>query len=177
MNGTQGPTSSRYCFAITRSIWARWPRSWTTQLASSWRRVTGPRPGWSPGRFEADRGQLPGREQIEIGGAEFGKLGQETIESAADVAGPMAEAVVGLEAWFGTLGENDLGTRYPIGLLTINQVTDDIERAEGVGSFDGVAPFVREVAQDRVESLRRPGENRGGLGEIELHDGRASQAG
>jgi hypothetical protein len=59
---------SRYCFAITRSIWARWPRSWITQLASSWRRGD---PAQARVESREDPG-LPGsasERQIEIGGA------------------------------------------------------------------------------------------------------------
>ena len=40
--GTQGPTSWRYCFAMTRATCATCPKSCTTQAASSWRSVTGP---------------------------------------------------------------------------------------------------------------------------------------
>src|SRR5213594_235645 len=48
--GTHGPTSSRYCFAITRAACATCPRSCATHAASSCRSVTRPKLGCSPGR-------------------------------------------------------------------------------------------------------------------------------
>src|SRR5215213_119468 len=40
-----GPTASRYCFDITRTICLMWPRSWTTHVDNNCLNVTTPRSG------------------------------------------------------------------------------------------------------------------------------------
>jgi hypothetical protein len=81
----------------------------------------------------------------------------------------MAESVEGLESRLRTSGQNDPCPRYPVGLLAIDQMADDIEWAERIRPFCRPAPLLRQVGEDCDEDARRPRENRGGLFEIEVH--------
>src|SRR5262245_65481297 len=95
-----------------------------------------------PRKLKIGRRQLPGGEKLEVIVSELAELGQEAVEGAPNVAGPMAESVIRLEAWLWTLSQNDPGARDPVGLLAVNQVTDHIEWTEGVWTFDRAALLV-----------------------------------
>ena len=54
------------------------------------------------------------------------------MEAAPDL---VAEAIVGLEPAILALGQDDASAHHPIRFLTIDQMTDIVERAERVATF------------------------------------------
>ena len=61
------------------------------------------------------------------------------------------------------------GARNPVGLLAVDQVADDVERAERVRAFGGAAPAVAQTTEQHVERARGALQDVDGLGQIELH--------
>jgi hypothetical protein len=100
--------------------------------------------GMDAGQFEGGGSQLPGAEQNKIVAAELIEFLEQGAKRATDVASAMPEAVVGLEELVGTFGQDDPGSRDPIRLLAVNQVTDDIEGTECVGTFHCPGPGSRK---------------------------------
>src|SRR6476661_8663132 len=61
------------------------------------------------------------------------------------------EAVERFESSTLALFKDDPGTRNPIGLLPMNQVTYNIERTPGLRAFVRMKPRFRDVAQQRIQ--------------------------
>ena len=73
----------------------------------------------------------------------------------------MPKPIVRLKAQTLALREDDAGAWDPIGFFAVDQVTEDVERAEGLRPFGGADPGV-------VEAIEHRRERRGGaLEEIE----------
>ena len=64
----------------------------------------------------------------------------------------MTEPIVGLEARGRAAGEDDSRARDPVGLLPVDHVPEDIERAEGMGSLRRPQPLVVEPLEPSAKS-------------------------
>ena len=168
-NGTQGPTASRYCLAITRATWATCPKSCTTQAASSCWSVTLPRPGCSPGRSSSRARELPRAQQLQIRGTELGKLGHQGLQGTVGVSQPVSKAIVGFEADIWSLGKDDAGARDPIGLFTVDEMSDVVERTERFGTFGASNPRLAQAVQERPDAGGRTSKHLYRQVEIEIH--------
>ena len=125
--------------------------------------------GMDAGQFEGGGSQVQGAEHHEIGPAELSEFLEQGVERTTDVAGAMPEAVVGLEEGIRALGQDDAGPRDPIRFLAVNQVTDDIEGTEGVGTFHSPGPGSRKPVEEGVQRACRSREGLGGKLEIKVH--------
>src|SRR5688500_7766261 len=114
------------------------------------------------------RGELPRLKQRQIGTSEPGKLAQQRIQGAVGVAGQVPEAVVGLEQR-GAAGQDQSGPRDPVGLLPIDEVTDVVEGAEGVGTLPAPDPGLGSALQQHLQGRRGTAEYINRLLEIEIH--------
>src|SRR5437870_6127630 len=81
----------------------------------------------------------------------------------------MTKSIVRLEPRRTALRQNDAGAWDPVGFLAVNQMPDDVERAECLGPLIGADPGVVEVLQERRQRRRRPSQNFGCPDEIEIH--------
>ena len=63
--------------------------------------------------------------------------------------------------------EDDARPRNPVGLLAVNQVADDVERAPRLAAFVAEDEAVGQAAQERVERRRRPLEDGDAFGHHE----------
>ena len=77
----------------------------------------------------------PAREQVRrLAARSSADSGQRLCEGAADVPGSMAKSVEGLETRLRALGQDDPGSGYPVGFLSIDQVADMTSKGlNGVG--------------------------------------------
>ena len=66
-----------------------------------------------------------------------------------------ATVIERLEAAFASFRQNDFGAGNPVGLLAVDEVADDIERAPGVRSFVGCDPHRWQTAQQGSKCCRR----------------------
>src|SRR5688572_7413138 len=92
-------------------------------------------------------GQLPRAQHVEVLGSQPGKLVEQRLEPPVDVARSMPESIVRLKPEALAPRKDDARTRHPVRLLAINQVSNDIERAERVRAFSSADPRVGEAAQ------------------------------
>ena len=119
--------------------------------------------------------QVPGAQQLEVGGAEASELIQQGVERAIDVAFAVAEAVVGREGV--TIARaNEEGAGNPVGFLAIDEMADHIEGTEGVGPFAGAGPGLIDTVQHRREHHGSTSQDVGGLREVEVQGAILSSA-
>ena len=64
--------------------------------------------------------------------------------------------------------------RHPVGLLAVNQVADDVERAPRLAALVRLDPSVRKAAQHGVQRRGRAGEDGGRFVQVEGAAGRGS---
>ena len=150
-NGTHGPTSPRYCLAITLTTWAMCPRSCATQAAEQLAQGDDAQGRVGSGEAQVGRCQRPRANDLQVSGAQRPELLQERLQRPAGVALAVAKSIVRLEPRIGDARENDACTRNPVGLLAVDQVTDDIERTEGPGSLVGAHPGLGKAAEKRAQ--------------------------
>ena len=67
------------------------------------------------------------------------------------------------------MGEQDFGADDPVGTLTVDQVSDYVEGAPGVGALSRFCPGVGDIPEESTDHFRRPGQNRQSLIEREVH--------
>src|SRR5919109_1269418 len=83
----------------------------------------------------------------------------------------MSEAIVRLESEISSLREDDARTRNPVGLLAIDEMTDDVEWTERVGSFCAANPRFIQAVEQASQCGRRSAKDARCQCEIEVHDG------
>lgn len=126
-------------------------------------------------QLELGVAEVPGVQQLEVGGAEASELIQQGVERAIDVAIAVAEAVVGSEG--NTIARaNQQGAGNPVGLLAIDEVADDVEGAEGIGALVGAGPGVVDTVQHCCEHRGGAAQDVSGLGEVEVQVATLSSA-
>src|SRR5438093_1526760 len=81
----------------------------------------------------------------------------------------VAESIVGFEAEFGALRQNDASARDPIGFLTVDEVSYHIERTECFGTLVGSDPRVAETVEQRPERGGRPSQHCDREVQVEIH--------
>ena len=122
-----------------------------------------------PREVELPCGKPPGTEEIQIRSPQPSELGQERRQGPAGVARPVAETVVWLEAEIGSLRKDDAGPWDPVGFFPVDQMSDDIEGTEGVGTFRTSDPRLAEAVEQRAERVGHASEQRNRQLEIEMH--------
>ncbi len=98
-------------------------------------------------QVEIGRRQLPRTQLIDALDSQPRKLVEQRRKRSIDVAAAVPESIVRLEAQALPTRENDAGARNPIGLLTIDQMSDDIKGAEGIRALGATDPGVGEATQ------------------------------
>jgi hypothetical protein len=72
----------------------------------------------------------------------------------------LGEVVKGSERDGGTVLENDVHPRHPIGLFAMDEVSNAIERTPVLGIILALNPRLRQVSEQIVQYFRRAFENR-----------------
>ena len=103
---------------------------------------------------EVCRRQLPRSQHLQIVGPQFCEFLQQQLRRPIHIARAMTESIVRLEARIRSAREDDARPRNPIRLLAIDQVSDDIERAESARPFHSSNPFRGDSAEERVQCCR-----------------------
>ena len=98
-------------------------------------------------KVELPRRQPPRRQQLEVVGAKPSKLVEQRAQRPADVPLVMPKPVVRLEGQIGTAGQDDPRARDPVRLLPVNQVSEDVEGAEGLRPLRRMGPPLIESFQ------------------------------
>jgi hypothetical protein len=91
-------------------------------------------------QIQLARRELPRSHQREIVSALPGKLVEQRRKRPIDIARPVPKSVVWLESRVLTARKDDERTGNPISLLAVDQMSDDIERAERVRPFRAARP-------------------------------------
>src|SRR5258707_9458381 len=81
----------------------------------------------------------------------------------------MSKPVVRLEARRTAPGQDDAGSGDPVGFLSVDQMADDIEGAEGVRPFGRPGPAVADVQQESRQRRWRPPQDIRCVHEVEFH--------
>jgi hypothetical protein len=66
--------------------------------------------------------------------------------------------------------QDDPHARHPVGSLTVDQVTDDIECTPGIPAFVSLSPSIRKSTEKGVEYRRSTFEKCDGFGQLELRN-------
>src|SRR6187401_106802 len=119
--------------------------------------------------------QPPAPQRRKILGAEPCKLVEQRRQRPPGVACQVAKAIVGLELGVRTAGQNQASPRYPVSLLAVDQMPDDVEGAERRWSFSPAQPRLGEATQHGAKRRRGAGEHVGRLLDIEVHGTLLSQ--
>lgn len=134
--------------------------------------MDGTQAGMDAGQIEGGGSQVPGAKLHEVLLPELREFLEQGAERAPDVARAVPEAVVRLEDGVRAPGQDDARPRDPIGLLAVDQVTDDVEGTECVGALHSAGPGSRKPVQQGVQDTRRSREDRRRKVEVKVHGGR-----
>src|SRR5215217_5364538 len=103
--------------------------------------------------------EAPAAQGREVRGAQRLELIEQLRDALAFALVILREAIVRLERLRGPVREDHAGARDPVGALTMNQVAEVVERAEGVGPLVASRPCVRQAAEQRTEGRGRARED------------------
>ena len=81
----------------------------------------------------------------------------------------VTEPIVRFESGIGPLLQDDPRARDPVGLFTVDQVADHVERAEGLGTFVYTGPRIGKAVEQHFQRSRSAREHFYGTVEIEIH--------
>jgi len=101
-------------------------------------------------------GQAQRRQLAEIGLAQRREFLEQTGQRSSFRHRELREAIERVEGPPLAVLQDDPDARHPVGSLTMDQVSDDIERTPGFAPFMRDDPPVRKAAQQRVECRGRP---------------------
>ena len=85
------------------------------------------------------------------------------------VALSVPEPIVRRESLVSIIGENDPRARHPVGFFAVDQMADDIERAESFRGFIAAHPWLCNSVEQSSQSARRPLQNVNRILEIKIH--------
>jgi hypothetical protein len=83
----------------------------------------------------------------------------------------MRKPVERLEGRVLAAGEDDPGSRNPVRLFPIDQMTDHVERAPRIRTLGSLEPRIGEIGQERPKRGWCPAQQDEGVGEVEVHHG------
>lgn len=121
------------------------------------------------GERQCVRLHTPGVKHLKIGSAELREFRQKGCERATGIPVPMPKSIVGLEARVSPLRENDPRARNPVGLLSVDEVPNHIERTERVRPLVGAGPLVWKAVEKGVQRSRSASKDSGCAVESKLH--------
>ncbi len=78
-------------------------------------------------------GQVPGAKNLEVRGPESGEFFQQGRQGSLRIPTPMPEPIVRLKGRIRPPGKDDSGPGNPVRFLPVDEVPDDVERAERLG--------------------------------------------
>ena len=112
---------------------------------------------WVPsGHFHLSRTELEAVEGAQVLGAQRLECLQQLLERGLSRLVESAFPVEGRERRALVTGENDAGARYPVGVLAVNEMRDDVVRAPRVGTFVRLRPVRRQAIEQRAKRDGRP---------------------
>ena len=85
------------------------------------------------------------------------------------VALSVPEPIVRRESLVSIIEENDSRARHPIGFFAVDEMADDIERAESFRPFSAAHPWLCNSVEHTSQSARRPLQNVNRILEIKIH--------
>ncbi len=100
---------------------------------------------------EVRRGQMESFEGGQILRAERNEFIEHLFERFAATFFLLSETVEGVERDGFTVFEDAFGTGHPIGALTDDEVSHDIESAPAIGAFVCSHPPARQAAEERIQ--------------------------
>ena len=107
------------------------------------------------GAVEVAVRQVECHKGLHVFAAQRGECVKKCAQRLALRRGKLREAIELLEGSSVAMLEDEFGSWHPVGVLAVNQVADDVERAPGGAALVRGDPVVREPAQQRVEGGRR----------------------
>src|SRR5207253_9916791 len=90
------------------------------------------------------------------------------LRRLATTFGDVPETVEWLKCTGLGIFQDDPCPRHPVGALTIDQVTDDIECAPGISAFIALSPGIGKFTEKCIEYRRSAFENCDGVRQVEL---------
>ena len=111
------------------------------------------------------RASQPQASQIpEVARAKIRKFTQQINDRLPRAVSELCEAIEGRERDGGSVLENDVHARHPIGLFAVDEVSDAIERTPVLRIILAVNPRLRQVSELVVQDFRRARKNRDAFG-------------
>ena len=107
------------------------------------------------------RARKIGRPQVQFGklSQAVGTQGAKRVEEFCERLPPrslkLRETIEGRERNVLTVCEQVTNSRDPVGALTLDQMSDDVERAPGIGSLGAGDPGIGKIPQKAVENIGR----------------------
>ncbi len=121
-----------------------------------------------PGQSELRVRQSPAAKDLQVFGSELREFVEQRVQRAADVARPMTKPVVSIE-WTVFTRQDDARANHPVGFFAVDEVPDDVERAESVWPLASANPRIREAVEKRTHRRGCPAENSRRLFNVESH--------
>src|SRR5688572_26499861 len=121
-------------------------------------------------QVQVARSELPRPQQLEVVSSQPRKLVEQRRQRPIDVSGAVPESIVRLEPRAWSAREDDARARDPVRLLTVDQMSDDIEGAERLRAFVAANPRLGQAAKQGLQRRRRTREHIDRQIEIEVHD-------
>jgi len=103
----------------------------------------------------------------EVARAKIRKFTQQINDRLPLAVSELCEAIEGRERDGGSVLENDVHARHPIGLFAVDEVSDAIERTPVFRIILAVNPRLRQVSELVVQDFRRARKNRDAFGKEE----------
>lgn len=104
----------------------------------------------------------------EVARAKIRKFAQQINDRLPLAVSKLCEAIEGRERDGGSVLENDVHARHPIGLFAVDEVSDAIERTPVFRIILAVNPRLRQVSELVVQDFRRARKNRDAFGKEDL---------
>ena len=111
--------------------------------------------------------QIPIAKRCDVLRAQRTKFIEQLLDGPAPIPLEMPEAIEGDKSPPGLSVENDARPLNPVGLLAIDEVTDDVESAPRFRAFVAAQPFVFVTSEQGMQRGRRSLENRDALRNVE----------
>jgi len=115
------------------------------------------------------RAQIQGAQLDQVFATQAREFIQQLFQRFAFALACLCETIEGVEGARLAKLQNHFCARHPVGAFAVNQMADDVERGPSAFTFVSGCPWLREVAQERVEGGWRASEKLYGVIQVVFH--------
>ena len=114
-------------------------------------------------------GEVQRGEPEQVCGSKLGEQVEELVQGFAAGSFEHGHPVERSERTRFAVGQQQLGAHHPIGPLTMNQMSHDVEGAPGIRSLRSPDPGLGQIPQQGAKDHRSPAQNRHRIFKAEVH--------